>query len=175
MTALPQALPRPEAAKLLDLREWQTRTSRAAGVTFEPTPAEEALAASMEAAGTIGVSFLRSETRVSAWSHVGSLRLGGVTIRVRPKISGAPLLRLVRFAYGLGDLKLLEALEHTTAEDGLLELLVAQVAAELDLLIRGGLRRGYRRTEADLGAPRGKLDLRRLAVRGPSMSNDRNF
>ncbi len=152
----------------VDIREWWNWSSRVTDITFTPTPGEEALAASLTAAGTIEISFLRSETRIAARAHVGSIRLGGVSIRVRPKIEGAPLLRLVQFAYGLGDLKLYEVLDHTTAADGLLELLVAQLATEAEQLILGGLRRGYIRSEDSLAAPRGRLDLRLLATRWPT-------
>jgi 5-methylcytosine-specific restriction enzyme subunit McrC len=156
------------SSDIVDLREWQRWSSRATGIAFAPSPADEALSLSLSDAGTIAIDFLRSETRIVARSHVGTIRLGGVTIRVRPKIEGAPLLRLVRYAYGLGDLKLYDALNHSAAVDGLLELLLAQFAAEVELLIRGGLRNGYVRAEMSLAAPRGRIDLRKLATRAPT-------
>ena len=45
------------------------------------------------------------EVRTSSW--VGRVTLGDLTITARPKITGLPLLNLLRYAYSLRDLAIL--------------------------------------------------------------------
>ena len=102
------------------------------------------------------------ELRASSW--VGRVVLGNLTVTVQPKISGAPFLHLLRYAYGLRRLSMKDA-AHYGAEPGTFQDLIAQqLAWEVDELIARGLHRDYRRELAELAAPRGRIDFQRYVM-----------
>jgi 5-methylcytosine-specific restriction enzyme subunit McrC len=96
-----------------------------------------------------------------ATSFVGRFSLGEVTVTVRPKISGAPLLNLFRYAYGLRHLDLYGSVEFASSPWSFQDLLIQQLAAEVGELLTRGIHRDYERTCADLASPRGRIDFSR--------------
>ncbi|MFH5805578.1 McrC family protein [Alienimonas sp. DA493] len=109
---------------------------------------------------------LQTGTRTAAGSHVGRVRVGGLTVTVKPKLDAGPLLRLLRYAHGLRRLKLLSEAEHLVEQCGFEDLLVLQLNAEARELIARGLRReAVGRTEP-LASPRGRIAVDRLARAG---------
>ena len=66
-----------------------------------------------------------------ATSFVGRFRLGEITVTVQPKISGAPLLTLLKYAYGLRNLHLYESVAHPVTKWSFQDLLIQQLAAEV--------------------------------------------
>ncbi len=97
--------------------------------------------------------------RLEATSYVGTLRLGSLPVIIRPKLQGAPLLALLRYAYGLRHLELFSALEQSTARLAFQDLLIHQFQAEVEELLHRGLHRRYVRRDEELASPRGKIDL----------------
>ncbi len=116
-------------------------------------------------AGMLHIEELRHGTRVRASSWVGRITLGDLQVTVEPKITGMPLLRLVRYAYGLRNLSLIGVSSYDLSAYTFLDLLIHQLAAEAEELIRRGLRREYVRRDAYLTIPQGRLDLHRY-IRG---------
>lgn len=154
----------------VDLLEWQSRSPEPGteldGVFLEEDPAIRAVAQELSRTGVLEVTELRNGLSIKASSYVGRIELGGVRITVRPKIKGRSLLLLLRYAYGLRDLKVFSEVEYDTRDLGFADLLIAQLAAEAGELLARGLHRKYVRTEEMLSSPRGRVDLQRIARQG---------
>ncbi|HUT02929.1 MAG TPA: restriction endonuclease [bacterium] len=99
---------------------------------------------------------------LQSFSYVGRLRLGNLSITIRPKIEGMPLLRLLRYAYGLRDLKLLPDTEFQIADSAFQDILLHQLAQEASELVARGLHRRYVRRNAALASPRGRIDFQQF-------------
>ncbi len=142
---------------------------RLRGVHIEEGPARM-LAQRLAAARVLEVLELRDGLSIRAFSYVGRVRIGSLTVTVVPKIGRAELLSLFRYAYGLRDLRLLGPTQFDTVGELFQDLLVAQLHAEVrELLDRGLARRYVHRTE-DLQSPRGRIDMIRLAC-GTTMTS----
>lgn len=109
---------------------------------------------------------LRSGLQIRAFSYVGRIRVGNLTITVLPKIKGKPLLNLLRYAYGFRRLHLISAANLPTEQLGFEDLLINQLNAEVQELISRGLLRSYVPSSERLSSPRGRIDLTRLALDG---------
>ena len=99
---------------------------------------------------------------ITTTSWIGRLDLGAITLMISPKIDGIPLAILLRYAYGLRDLKLQAAALHSAAVGGLQDLLVLQLVTEVNELIARGLHRDYERRAEELGMPRGRITFARM-------------
>lgn len=119
----------------------------------------------LNATGMLQVEELRGGLRVRATSFVGRIVLGPLEITVQPKLEGLPLLQLLRYAYGLRDLKLWDSAEFSTQAHAFQDILVAQLVAEARELLSRGLRRQYVGLREDLASPRGRLDIQAIARR----------
>lgn len=121
------------------------------------------LAADLAAAGRLKVLELRAGLQVETTSYVGTVRLGSLQLTIQPKLDGLPLVNLLRYAYGLRDLKLFEVLPQGVAGTAFHDLLIHQLAAEVGELLARGLHRRYEREDALLASPRGRIDFTALA------------
>lgn len=121
------------------------------------------LATELAATDRIRVLELRQGLQVETTQYVGSLRLGDLCITIQPKLTSFPLLTLLRYAYGLRDLMLLEAHPQGTAESAFQDLLFYQLAAEVGELLARGLRRRYVPRDELLASPQGRIDFASLA------------
>lgn len=150
-------------AVAVTLREWETRRpesgSPLAGLSLAGQPAAQRLAEMLTASGQLGVLELRHGLELRAAAHVGHLNLGALTVTIQPKLTGAPLLTLLRYAYSLRDLKLFERVDTGTAPQTFQDLLIHQLVAEVAELLARGLHREYERVTEPLASPRGKLDF----------------
>lgn len=108
----------------------------------------------------------RSGVRVAATSFVGRVQVGPLRITIRPKLESSPLSRLLRYAYGIDDLTLQNALPTSILHGGLHDLLIEMLVHEVDHLLRIGLSRSYLRMEAELAMPRGRIAVGTIASRG---------
>ena len=81
---------------------------------------------------------------------MGSIELGEIKIIIRPKITGAPFLRLLRYAYGFRDLKLFESTTFSNATGSFQDLIIYQFVSEVSELLLCGLHRDYKITQEDL-------------------------
>lgn len=116
--------------------------------------------------GILEIVEMKAGLRIVASSYVGRINVGDLQITVKPKITGTALLRLLRYAYGLRDLRLLNDVEYGAEHEGFQDLLIDQLAAEAKELLSRGLHRKYVRQDRDLASPRGRIDMQRLAGRG---------
>ena len=150
------------------LAEWQTISpvpgSPTERVSLGDDPAVRDLARRLSETGMLEVLELRTGMAVKSTSFVGRVRLGEIEITVVPKLPSDALLKLLRYAYGLRDLRLLPSTTHTTQALGLQDILVWQLIEEAKELLARGLRRAYVRREEALASPRGRIDFQTLVA-----------
>jgi 5-methylcytosine-specific restriction enzyme subunit McrC len=151
------------------LREWEHRNpeldTKLAGLELEDTVAR-GLARELSAAGKLEVLELAQGMSIRATSYVGRVRLGRLLVTVQPKITGMPLLALLRYAYGLRNLDLFPSTGYDAASSPFQELLIHQLAAEAAELLSRGLHREYVHSPEALVSPRGRLDFQTYARQG---------
>ena len=121
------------------------------------------LAEQLAKQGALRVTELATGLRLETNSYVGSVQIGALRVRIRPKISGQPLLTLLRYAYGFRRLKLYQEHAGAIGALGLQDLLILQMRTEAAELIARGLHRRYARREAKLASPAGRIDFLALA------------
>jgi 5-methylcytosine-specific restriction enzyme subunit McrC len=147
----------------VNLTEWETREpkhgSPLEGPVLAGNPAAQRLAASLTQAGRIEILELARGLELRASSFVGRFALGDLMVTIRPKISGLPLMNLLRYAYRLRHLNLYDEVRYPTSAASFEDLLIHQLAAEASELLARGLHRDYLRTESLLTNPRGRIDF----------------
>jgi 5-methylcytosine-specific restriction enzyme subunit McrC len=151
------------------LSEWDERTpdpgTPLAGMAFEDAAVRE-LARRLSASRKLEVLELAQGVAIHSTSFVGRVRLGRLRITVQPKITGLPLLTLLRYAYGLRHLDLFPDTGYDIVASSFQDLLIHQLAAETAELVARGLHREYVRTAQTLASPRGRLDFQTYARQG---------
>ena len=157
-------------ATKVTLREWSRHPARGGelleGVTLPEDPQTQALVQALAQQNKLRITEFRRGMVIETTSWVGRVTLGSLEITVQPKLKGLPLVRLLRYAYGLRHLDLSADAEFAVSAWSFLDLLIHELAREAESLIARGLRREYVRREADLSAPRGRIDVGRLARSG---------
>ena len=124
------------------------------------------IAESLTDSQTVEFRELYNGLHIRARSHVGRIKLGRLTLTITPKIGTSELLTLFRYAYGLADMARYRPAEFATSGDLFQDLVIAQLYSEVRELIERGIARSYLEVEEDLAAPRGRIDLVRLAKQG---------
>lgn len=134
-----------------------------AGRSLDGFAAGRQLAERLTESGRVEVLELARGLELRTTSFVGRFRLGDVTVTIQPKLTGVPLLNLVRYAYGLRNLSLYESVGYAAARFTFQDLLVQQLAAEVRELLARGIHRDYERRHSDLATSRGRIDFNRYA------------
>jgi len=124
------------------------------------------LARELAAPGRLKVLELRGGLQVETTSYVGTVQLGDLHLTIQPKLQGLPLVNLLRYAYGLRNLKLFDTLPQGVAGTAFHDLLIHQLAAEVNELLARGLHRCYKLKDALLVSPRGHINFTALARLG---------
>ena len=94
----------------ITLAEWQASLPAAGSPLLGRTlagPRERDLATRLARLKMLEVAELRAGLAVRSFSHVGTVRLGDLTVTVVPKLNRVSLLNLLRYAYGFRKLNLL--------------------------------------------------------------------
>jgi 5-methylcytosine-specific restriction enzyme subunit McrC len=112
----------------------------------------------------------RAGLAIQAYSYVGRVVVGDLSITVEPKLGQESLLRLLRYAYRLRNLRLLAPAQYEGTGSLLQDLLVAQLNTEVRELLDRGPTSRYVRRQHELESPRGRIDLAALAARGGLVS-----
>lgn len=162
-----------ETRRSITLSEWQTM-----GPTdceelqrfLDDSKASQAVSAKLANSRLLKITELRRGIEVRAFSHVGRIRIGDLSVTVLPKLRGQSLLRLLRYAYGFRRLKLLSDTSHNFEECGFEDLLVHQLNAEARELFLRGLQRSYVPQNDQLASPRGRIDIQQLATDSVSLT-----
>jgi 5-methylcytosine-specific restriction enzyme subunit McrC len=155
----------------IHLKEWESLSasdpgSRLAGVFLEDNDDVKNVARVLSKTGRLGILELREGLSIEATSYVGRITLGNVQITVHPKITGAPFIHLLRYAYNLRDLTLMTEAGYVSEDQAFQELLIHQLVAEVNELVARGLHRRYMRTDHALASPRGRIDVQSIAKQG---------
>jgi 5-methylcytosine-specific restriction enzyme subunit McrC len=153
--------------QIVNLTEWEMRepsgNSPLAGSVLAGHPSAQRIAEDLTREGRIEILELARGLELRAKSYVGRFVLGNLLITIKPKISGVPLMNLLRYAYRLRDLHLIDEVGHSVSEAGFEDLLIRQLAAESSELLSRGLHRDYLRTESQLLSPRGRISFGRYS------------
>lgn len=152
------------------LSEWEScgpeSNGTLAGVFLKDDPAVQNIARNLSKNGMLEISELRMGLSIASSSYVGRIKLGNLQITIRPKIEDAPLLQLLRYAYGLRNLHLFAPTDYPSESRTFQDLIIGQLAAEANELISRGLHRRYVRLDETIASPRGKIDIKRIAREG---------
>lgn len=147
----------------INLTEWETlepsKGSPLEGAVLAGHPAAQRLAETLTCSGRIEIVELARGLELRATSYVGRFALGEFLITIRPKISGMPLMNLLRYAYRLRHLDLFDEVGYANSKASFEDLLIHQLAAESSELLSRGLHRDYLRTESIIANPRGRIDF----------------
>jgi len=153
----------------LVLGEWEHRTPHDApclqGRTLDD-PHVAGLAERLEGLRALRITEGRHGLRVQSFQHVGVTRLGGLRIRILPKVPTTTLWRLMAYGLGLDDVPRLPPAD-LQLEGSYPDLLAAMLLVEAERLWRRGLARGYVRAHDWLTSPRGRPDLATLSQHLP--------
>jgi len=147
----------------INMTEWETQEpskgSPLAGSILSGHPSTQRLAERLTRDGRIEILELARGLELRASSYVGRFALGDLLITIKPKISGVPLMNLLRYAYRLRHLALFDEVGYATSQASFEDLLIHQLAAESSELLSRGLHRDYLRTNSMLASPRGRIDF----------------
>lgn len=158
----------------LTLSEWQTVLpvpgTRLANLSFSSDAAVRRDLKTLSVSGFLGIQELRDGIAISSTSYVGRISLDPLEIIIKPKITGAPLLHLMRYGYGLRNLKLFSYTGYGPEADTFQDLLINQLVTEAHELISRGLSRKYVGMGGYLSSPIGRIDLQRIARGGGASS-----
>src|SRR5258708_3801663 len=152
----------------IHIKEW-TRIaatepkSPLAGLFLEDTVEVKSVVRALSKANMLTILELREGLSIEASSYVGGIKLGNIQITIHPKITGAPFVHLLRYAYGLRDLNTSAEVVYSSENQAFQELLIQQLIEEVSELVARGLHRRYVRTKDLLANPRGRIDLQRIA------------
>jgi len=147
----------------LELQEWRSyppaRGSPLEGLSFGDDNSSRRIAEQLSASEKVEILELARGISINTTSYVGKIRLGQFSITIRPKIIGVPLLKLLRYAYGLRNLELYPQLGFNIESGNFQDLLIHQLASEASELISRGLHREYVQQQEPLFSPHGKIDF----------------
>lgn len=153
---------------LIELNEWERvgaeKDPRLKGISFRNDPASQRLIEKL--AGRVGIREDYTGLQITSTSYVGRVDIGPLRIAVYPKMAAIPLTRLFRYAYGLRDLETIRQTVTPVTKNGLQDLIVTMLCAEISELLQRGLSRRYMPIEENLSSPRGQIVIGRLVGRG---------
>jgi len=154
----------------IKLAEWETHNATSdqqlAGVSLIKNATTKRELERLKESNILEVLELRDGISITSRSHVGRIRLGPLEITVYPKIAGMPLLYLLRYAYGLRNLKLFSPVRYGAEVDMFQDLLISQLTSEAFELVSRGLHRKYISVNSELSSPKGRIDFQGIARKG---------
>jgi 5-methylcytosine-specific restriction enzyme subunit McrC len=93
----------------IDLLEWQTIRVVDVGLAINGIPGfdtnAERVIKELARGNRLEILQLRSGISATAHSWVGRITIGDLTVTIHPKLKGAPLVGLLRYAYSLRNLE----------------------------------------------------------------------
>ena len=151
----------------IHLTEWETREAKHGSAVWDTDLSEgRVVAEELRQRRQLEVLELVKGIEIRAFSWVGRVELGELTVTIQPKISGAPFLQLLRYAYGLRQLSVRDRALYGRERGTFQDLIARQLLCEVEELIARGLHRDYRRETAELDVPRGRIDFQRYVMAG---------
>lgn len=147
----------------VELNEWQNIVLEGEEFT---DPAARLVAQTLTEKGIVTITELKNGISIQSNSHIGKMKVGHLQININPKIEGMPLYTLLKYAYGLRDLKMFNTAEHAISNFSFFDLLIWELVLEAEDLMRRGIQKSYVAFENDLSSPRGRINMNRLAAQG---------
>lgn len=145
----------------LELQEWETR-----GALDLPAATVQAIAAAKPF--TIAPDSARRGTwAISASQFVGTAHFGDTEVRVSPKVEIHRLLELLGSTLGLVNWDTTDT--EWASSDDLLTAVAGSFAFHSNRTLARGVLQGYRTTEDNLTAVRGRIDLSRQLTQSPGL------
>lgn len=148
---------------VINIMEWETEFKP--GYELSTDKARET-AKLLTEKGIIEILELKDGMQIRSNSYVGKIKLDKLQINISPKLSGMPLYTLLRYAYGLRELKLFDLATHSISEFSFFDLLVYELYVESEDLMRSGILKNYIRNEDYLSSPRGRIDIVKINKQG---------
>jgi 5-methylcytosine-specific restriction enzyme subunit McrC len=146
---------------VVELSEWQTASPDTCPALSGMRLADDAETRRMveRLAGTqlIGLRELRAGVEVSTYSFVGSLTLGPLTLKIRPKLEPAAFATLIAYALGLPDIHQLPEHSARLNAAAFQDILIDRLADEASRLLARGVYRHYMRQRMPLESLRGRI------------------
>lgn len=150
----------------LDLLEWQRATPESheelRNLDLGLEPRERAFVARLAQQPMVAVQELRDGVTVGTTSYVGSVRMGQLTLRIAPKLTGRPFSELLNYAVGW-PVGLLPKHDVALTTSAFQDLIVSRLASEAARLLAEGIYRAYKTRRYSLANPRGRILFSRLA------------
>ncbi len=154
----------------IELSEWQkvsfTADERLVDVVLPQDTVTRQFIQKLEVAQKLKINEMRQGIVLETFSYVGQISIGNLQITIRPKISMFPLLRLMQYTYGLRHLDLFPTVGFDIETLTFQDLLIAQLAAEVNELLARGLQRQYMRHDEQSVSPRGRISMQQIANQG---------
>lgn len=154
--------------KIISLKEWEAVFKPGFGLSSNT--ARETVKALYEK-GIIEILELKDGLQINSNSYVGKIMLDDLQISIYPKLNGMPLYTLLRYAYGLRELKLFDIAAHAISELSFFDLLIYELYTEAEDLLMRGISRNYIRNEESLSTPRGRIDIVKLSRKGGAIAD----
>jgi 5-methylcytosine-specific restriction enzyme subunit McrC len=153
--------------RTIELTEWETATPDTLKELRDlRLPDDAEIAATLRRVNEremVSIRELRSGLEIRTTSYVGSLTLGTLDLRIRPKVRTESFAVLVGYALGLPRIELLPEHVARLTAPAFQDLLVARLADESARLLARGIYRQYTPQEGALGSPRGRILFSPLA------------
>lgn len=112
------------------------------------------------------ITELREGLSIEASSYVGRIQIAELQIKIQPKIDLETLMSLLRYAYNLRDIVLMEQHRQTSEQFAFQDILILQLLAEIHELWARGLKRDYLQYDESLSNPKGRLNIQAIARQG---------
>ncbi len=153
---------------IVNIKEWESE--------FRPgyelmTKNSRDTAKALKEKGIVEIIELKDGLQINSNSYVGKIMLDNLQINIHPKLNGIPLYTLLRYAYGLRELKLFDSANHSLSKLSFFDLLIYELYIEAEDLMRRGILKSYLRKEDSLSSPRGRIDIIRLSRQGGVITN----
>jgi 5-methylcytosine-specific restriction enzyme subunit McrC len=141
------------------------------GFSFGDDSAARTLVNQLAESGRLEIVELAAGLAIRSFSFVGSVQVGSLRITVQPKLTGAPLMDLLRYAYSLRRLDLYPHASSSLETFSFQDLLIHQLVNEVAELVARGLHRRYQHTKRALANPRGRIDFQEYVLgMGPAQA-----
>ncbi|WP_368293737.1 McrC family protein [Dehalobacter sp. TBBPA1] len=148
---------------IINLKEWESEFKP--GYELTSNTARETAKVLTEK-GIVEIIELKSGLQIVSNSYVGKITLDNLQVNIYPKLNGMQLYALLRYAYGLRELKLFDSATHAISEFSFFDLLIYELFIEAEDLIRRGILKNYIKNEGSLSSPRGRIDIVKLSKQG---------
>lgn len=149
--------------RIVNLREWDCAVL---DDFYLPDLQSKDIAKILSEKGILEIVELKNGLEIKTNSYVGKIIIGDIQFNILPKLNGMPLYKLLRYAYGLRDLKLFNISEHAIDNFSFFDLIIYELLVEAEDLLRKGVEKSYIRREENLCSPRGRIDITKVCNQG---------